>query len=149
MNDDLQALQTNIEMRKKQIAAANSPEIVKAAEQQRQAALDQKNAQVATLNMAVTDAQNASQANHSKLVKATTARKEAEAADQKVQEAARQIDTLTADIEQKQREWELKDSQASRVIEPVEPSAADIRTIGDPIDNRAKWGLGTSAGIFA
>src|SRR5207302_243269 len=67
MNDDLQALQTNIEMRKKQIAAANSPEIVKAAEQQRQAALDQKNAQVATLNMAVTDAQNASQANHSKL----------------------------------------------------------------------------------
>jgi hyperosmotically inducible protein len=48
MNEDLQALQTNIETRKKQLAAANTPELRKAAEDERQAQLTKKTAEVAT-----------------------------------------------------------------------------------------------------
>jgi hypothetical protein len=149
MNDDLQALQTNIEMRKKQIAAANSPELRKAADDQRQAALAAKQQVLDAANAALAAARGAYQTNQSNLSKALAVSQQAQVAAEDLERANRERDTLERQREQNKREWDLKNAQVERAVEPLEPSEEDVHTVGDPIDNRAKIGLATSGGIFA
>jgi hypothetical protein len=103
---------------------------------------------LADAGRALAEARAAYETNQIKLRQANAAVADAGVSSEKREAAIREIETLTSQLEQNNRELDLKKSQTARAVEPVEPSEADIRTVGDPIDNRAKLGLAASGGIF-
>jgi pSer/pThr/pTyr-binding forkhead associated (FHA) protein len=149
MNDELQALQTNIEVRKKQIAAANSPELRKAADEQRQKDLAARIQSVEQATQVLADARAKYQTNQSNLSKALAASQQAQVAAEDLERATRDRQTLERQQDYNKLQWDKANADVSRAVEPVEPSEEDVHTVGDPIDNRAKIGLATSGGIFA
>ena len=147
MNNDLQAMQTNIELRKKQVLAASNDADRKVQDQQRAAAITVKIKEVNDLNTQLTTARAAYETNHTNLLKATSAAQEAEAGADRLDQAIKDRDQLERQLEQNERDWDQKKAQVDAAVEPVEPSESDARSLG-VIDDRAKYGFYASGGLF-
>jgi hypothetical protein len=148
MSEELQALNTNIELRKKQILASTSDEARKQRIEQKQAELAAKTKDVEELTQQFAVAKNAADTNRAKLRDAELASDKAKSVGDSRDEAIKQTDRLQRQKEQNVREWDLKRAQLARAVEPVEPTEADVRTLG-VIDNRLIYGGIASGAVFA
>src|SRR6185436_10011549 len=150
LNDELQALQTNIELRKKQIVALASDPGRKAEAKQREVTIDAKAREVEDLKHVLALSQSAFEANRNKLRDAQTASEQAVASSARLEEINRQRDTLERQLEQSKREWDQRKEQVDRAIEPVEPTEADIRSLGTGDSHfwRVTYALSAGGGIF-
>jgi hypothetical protein len=148
MSDDLQALQTNIEARKKLLAANNSPEHLAAAESDRQAQLAAKVKVVDDLTKALATAKADYTANHDKLMAATDATDRGSMARKRLDAISLDQERITKELDQYKGALPQAAEKAKLAIEPVEPTADDVKALDNPVDNRfAIAGFG-SLGIF-
>jgi chromosome segregation ATPase len=152
MNDQLQQLQTNIELRKKQILATNSEASKKAADDALNAALAQKTKVLDDANKALADARAKYDATHTTLLQKVAINDEASRTAEQLDQDTREREALTRQLEQNNRDLDLKQQQYSRAVEPIEPTADSVAMIGDAnADHREQWlktaGI-SSGGIF-
>jgi DNA repair exonuclease SbcCD ATPase subunit len=152
MNDELQQLQTNIELRKKQILATNNEASKKAADDALNAALAQKTQVLDEANKALTDARAKYDATHTTLLQKVAINEEASRTAEKLDQDTRERAALTLQLEQNNRDLDLKQQQFARAVEPIEPTAESVTLIGDAnADHREQWlktaGI-SSGGIF-
>lgn len=148
MSDDLQVLQTRIEARKKQLAAANSPELRQAADEARQTTLAAKTKQLDDLTKALADARGEYETNHANLVKSTVARDAGTMASTQLESAIKEQNQLSQTVDQNKRELALHQEQARQAIEPIEPTADDVKDLHNSVDNRFMIATSGGAGIF-
>ena len=148
ISDDLQTLQTNIEARKKQLAAANTPERLAAADNDRQAQLAAQTKTVDDLTQALASAKTAYDAKHAEFAAKSSAFAVAQIADQKLNAATQQIETIKQTQTLNNLQLATKKDQADRAVEPIEPTAADVKALDNPVDNRFAIAGFSSLGIF-
>jgi pSer/pThr/pTyr-binding forkhead associated (FHA) protein len=148
LKEQLQTIQTNIEVRKKQIlASANKP-----SQQDLAAAIAQQQALVKQLEAARNTARETFENNQTNLQKENAIEKEAEAASQRLEDSIVKLDQVQKLLDQNKAEWDQKNAEANSTVEPVEPTPDSVVMLGDPVKERRNaivtYGGFSSLGIF-
>jgi hypothetical protein len=145
---DLQALLASIEARKKQLLIAGVAASQKQQEQSRQSAIAAKEAEVARLIKAESDAQAAFMNKNNELLKAQAQVNEARSSGEKMLQMQRELDTLDRQLEQNNVALSYKERDAKRIVEAVQPNPDTDVVSGQPIDQRWMYAAGSSGAVL-
>jgi hypothetical protein len=143
-------LQTQIEARRAALASANQQTLAQQNDQllaQRKAAVDAKQKELAGLTKAESDARAALDAKEKEHRAAMASVEEVQASGERLVKDTNDKDAIDHLLKEKQDELEAKTAQLARMVEPIEPTEADVRILGKD-DPRLKYMLGSGGAIL-
>jgi pSer/pThr/pTyr-binding forkhead associated (FHA) protein len=150
MQKERTELQKQIDERRVALASANQQTLTQQNDQlmsQRKAAVEAKQKEVASLTSAEAEAHAAYDAKDKEHRAALATVEEVRLSGERLQKAIDDKDAIDRQYKENKDNLELKQRQLARMVEPVEPTEADVRIIGKD-DPRLKYTLASGGAIL-
>ncbi|HTL30121.1 MAG TPA: hypothetical protein VL282_12905, partial [Tepidisphaeraceae bacterium] len=150
MQKERTELQKQIDERRVALVSANQHTLTQQNDQllaDRRSAVDAKQKDLAALAEAETKARAALDAKEKDHRAAVAAVEEVRASGERLEQAIAQKDALGRQLDQNRSDLEMRQRQAARMVEPMEPNESDIRILGKD-DPRLKYTLMSGGGIL-
>lgn len=150
MQKERNELQNQIDTRRAALASANQQTLTQQNDQllaQRKAAVDAKQKELVALTKAEADARAALDAKDKEHRGALAAVDEVRMSNERLETAIEQKDAISRQLDQNKSDLDMRSRQIRGMVEPLEPSEADIRILGKD-DPRLKYTLASGGAIL-